>query len=57
MSPSDMVPALANRSIGGYVVADPFNAIAQIKKIGRIHTFWATYGVTMRAVHSSRART
>ncbi|MGL5442261.1 MAG: ABC transporter substrate-binding protein, partial [[Mycobacterium] stephanolepidis] len=30
MSPSDMVPALANRSIGGYVVADPFNAIAQI---------------------------
>lgn len=39
MSPSDMVPALANRSIGGYVVADPFNAVAQIKKIGRIHTF------------------
>ena len=26
MSPSDMVPALANGSIGGYVVADPFNA-------------------------------
>jgi NitT/TauT family transport system substrate-binding protein len=39
MSPSDMVPALANRSIAGYVVADPFNAIATIKKIGRIHTF------------------
>lgn len=39
MSPSDMVPALANRSIAGYVVADPFNAIAAIKKIGRIHTF------------------
>jgi NitT/TauT family transport system substrate-binding protein len=39
MSPSDMVPALANRSIGGYVVADPFNAMAQIKKIGHIHTF------------------
>lgn len=39
MSPSDMVPALANRSIGGYVVADPFNAVAQIKKIGHIHTF------------------
>lgn len=39
MSPSDMVPALANRSIGGYVVADPFNAVAQIKRIGRIHTF------------------
>ncbi|BDY31605.1 MULTISPECIES: ABC transporter substrate-binding protein [Mycolicibacterium] len=39
MSPSDMVPALADRSIGGYVVADPFNAMAQIKRIGRIHTF------------------
>jgi NitT/TauT family transport system substrate-binding protein len=39
MSPSDMVPALANGSLGGYVVADPFNAVAQIKKIGHIHTF------------------
>ncbi|MCP2626449.1 ABC transporter substrate-binding protein [Mycolicibacterium smegmatis] len=39
MSPSDMVPALANGTLGGYVVADPFNAAAQIKKIGRIHTF------------------
>ncbi|ORA21535.1 ABC transporter substrate-binding protein [Mycobacterium angelicum] len=39
MSPSDMVPALANRSISGYVVADPFNAMAQARKIGRIHTF------------------
>ncbi|MHA3020856.1 ABC transporter substrate-binding protein [Mycobacterium sp. BMJ-28] len=39
MSPSDMVPALANGTLGGYVVADPFNAMAQIKKIGHIHTF------------------
>lgn len=39
MSPSDMVPALAAGTIGGYVVADPFNAMAQTKKIGRIHTF------------------
>ncbi|OHV06535.1 ABC transporter substrate-binding protein [Mycobacterium talmoniae] len=39
MSPSDMVPALANRSIAGYVVADPFNAMAQLRRIGRIHTF------------------
>lgn len=39
MSPSDMVPALANRSISGYVVADPFNAMAQVRGIGRIHTF------------------
>ncbi|MEN4447916.1 ABC transporter substrate-binding protein [Mycobacterium sp. SMC-21] len=39
MSPSDMVPALATGTIAGYVVADPFNAMAQTKKIGRIHTF------------------
>jgi NitT/TauT family transport system substrate-binding protein len=39
MGPSDMVPALANGSIGGYVVADPFNAMAEVKKIGRIHRF------------------
>jgi NitT/TauT family transport system substrate-binding protein len=39
MSPSDMVPALATGTIGGYVVADPFNAMAQTRKIGRIHTF------------------
>lgn len=39
MGPSDMVPALANGSIGGYVVADPFNAMAEVKKIGRIHSF------------------
>ncbi|WP_144205796.1 ABC transporter substrate-binding protein [Mycobacterium tilburgii] len=39
MSPTGMVPALANRSISGYVVADPFNAMAQVRKIGRVHTF------------------
>lgn len=39
MTPSDMVPALANGSISGYVVADPFNAMAELRGIGRIHTF------------------
>lgn len=39
MAPSDMVPALANDSIGGYVVADPFNAMAEGRGVGRIHTF------------------
>ncbi len=39
MTPSDMVPALANGSISGYVVADPFNAMAELRNIGRIHTF------------------
>lgn len=39
MSPSDMVPALDGGSIGGYIVADPFNAVAEIKNVGRIHRF------------------
>lgn len=55
MSPSDMVPALANRSIGGYVVADPFNAAAQLRGIGRIHTFlgdvWRDHACCAVLVH------
>ncbi|MGV0833999.1 ABC transporter substrate-binding protein [Mycolicibacterium thermoresistibile] len=55
MSPSDMVPALANRSIGGYVVADPFNAAAQVSGIGRIHTFlgdvWRDHACCAVLVH------
>lgn len=39
MSPSDMVPALDSESLGGYIVADPFNAVAEIKNVGRIHRF------------------
>ena len=39
MSPSDMVPALATGAVGGYIVADPFNAIAEIKGVGRILRF------------------
>lgn len=39
MSPADMLPALQNKVIGGYVVADPFNALAELKKVGRIHRF------------------
>lgn len=55
MSPADMVPALAGRSIGGYVVADPFNAAAQIQGIGRIHTFlgdvWRDHACCAVLVH------
>lgn len=39
MSPSDMVPALANGSISAFTVADPFNAAAELRKVGRIHRF------------------
>lgn len=39
MAPSDMVPALAGGFIAGYTVADPFNAAAEARGVGRIHRF------------------
>lgn len=39
MAPQDMVPALANRSIAGYIVAEPFNALAEQLKVGTITRF------------------
>lgn len=39
MSPADMVPALAAGSISGFVVADPFSAVAQAQRVGVVHRF------------------
>ncbi|GAA4414445.1 hypothetical protein GCM10011450_19600 [Advenella faeciporci] len=39
MPPSDMVPALANKQIAGYTVAEPFNASAEVLKVGKILRF------------------
>ena len=39
MAPSDMLPALANRSIAGYIVAEPFNAAAEVMGVGKILRF------------------
>ncbi|MFT0850277.1 ABC transporter substrate-binding protein [Achromobacter sp. F4_2707] len=39
MAPSDMVPALANKQIAGYTVAEPFNANAEVLKVGKILRF------------------
>ena len=39
MAPADMLPALNNGVIGGYVVADPFNAAAEARGVGSIHRF------------------
>lgn len=39
MSPSDMVSALAAGSISAFSVADPFSAVAEAKRIGRVHRF------------------
>nr|WP_152975408.1 ABC transporter substrate-binding protein [Rhodococcus rhodochrous] len=55
MSPSDMIPALANGSIGGFTVADPFNAAAELRGVGRIHRFlgdvWRDHACCALLVH------
>ena len=39
MSPADMPPALASRRVAGYIVAEPFNALAEDLKVGRVQRF------------------
>lgn len=39
MAPSDMLPGLANRRIAGYIVAEPFNASAELLKVGKVLRF------------------
>lgn len=39
MSPSDMLPALATGSISAYIVAEPFNAAAELMGVGKILRF------------------
>jgi NitT/TauT family transport system substrate-binding protein len=39
MAPSDMLPALANKQIAGYTVAEPFNASAELLKVGKVLRF------------------
>lgn len=41
MSPSDMVAALAGKNIAGFIVAEPFNALAESKGVGKILRFTA----------------
>lgn len=39
LPPPDMISALANQSIGGYIVAEPFNAASENLKTGKILRF------------------
>ncbi len=39
MAPADMPVALANGSIAGYIVAEPFNAASEVNKTGKILRF------------------
>lgn len=39
MPPSDMTPALASKQISGFIVAEPFNASAELLKVGKVLRF------------------
>ncbi|HWK68142.1 MAG TPA: ABC transporter substrate-binding protein [Rhizobiaceae bacterium] len=39
MAPPDMVPALAAGQIAGYIVAEPFNAVAEVNQVGKVLRF------------------
>ncbi|CAA9531779.1 MAG: ABC transporter, substrate-binding protein (cluster 10, nitrate/sulfonate/bicarbonate) [uncultured Thermoleophilia bacterium] len=54
MAPPDMPPALAEGAVAGYIVADPFNAAAEVKGIGRVLRFtgdiWRNHACCVVAV-------
>ncbi|NIH84011.1 ABC transporter substrate-binding protein [Amycolatopsis granulosa] len=60
LSPADMVPALDTGRVGGYIVADPFNAAAEAKKAGRILRFvgdvWRDHACCVVVVRESLIR-
>ena len=57
MSPADMVPALVSRKISGFIVAEPFNALAESHQVGRILRFtgdiWKSHACCVVMMHES----
>lgn len=55
MAPSDMVAALAAERISGFIVAEPFNALAETKGIGKILRFsadiWKDHACCVTLMH------
>ncbi|MDA0271238.1 MAG: ABC transporter substrate-binding protein [Chloroflexi bacterium] len=55
MAPPDMPTALANGSIEGYIVADPFNAVAEVNNVGKILRFipdvWFEHACCVAIMH------
>ncbi|MBI3970930.1 MAG: ABC transporter substrate-binding protein [Chloroflexi bacterium] len=55
MAPPDMPPAIANGSISGYIVADPFNAVAEVNQVGKILRFtgdaWLNHACCVVIMH------
>ncbi|MGH2383035.1 MAG: ABC transporter substrate-binding protein, partial [Candidatus Limnocylindria bacterium] len=60
MAPPDMPPALANGSIAGYIVADPFNAVAEVNGIGKVLRFtgdvWRDHACCVVVMHEDDVR-
>ncbi len=56
MAPPDMPPALAQGSISGYIVADPFNAVAELEGIGKVLRFtgdvWLDHACCVSVMHA-----
>ncbi len=57
MAPSDMLPGLAAGSIAGYIVAEPFNAAAELNGIGKILRFtgdvWKDHACCVLQMHEA----
>ncbi|MGA3127166.1 MAG: ABC transporter substrate-binding protein [Candidatus Korobacteraceae bacterium] len=60
LPPADMISALANKSIAGYIVAEPFNAVAEDLKIGKIMRFsgdiWRDHACCVVFMHEDDLR-
>lgn len=60
LPPADMISALANKSIARYIVAEPFNAVAENLKIGKILRFsgdiWRDHACCVVFMHENDLR-
>ena len=60
VAPADMPAALASGEIAGYTVADPFNAVAEVKDIGHILRFtgdvWKDHACCVTVVRGDLVR-
>ncbi|AHG86588.1 ABC transporter substrate-binding protein [Bibersteinia trehalosi] len=57
MPPSDMVTALASGAIAGFIVAEPFNALAEARGIGKVLRFsgdvWKDHACCLTMMHEA----
>lgn len=57
MAPSDMPPALASGRVAGYIVAEPFNALAETMGVGKVLRFsgdmWRDHACCVVLMHEA----